>query len=50
MKQKVNHEDFMMKYYPGLKRKFHLQTIRNLEILLEEKIKEYHKLFGHLDK
>ena len=39
-------EDFLGKYYPGIKKQLHKKRIANLRELLEREIKTYTKIYG----
>jgi len=38
--------DFLSKYYPGIKRKLHENRIRSIQELLQKSIEEYEKNYG----
>ena len=39
-------EDFLGKYYPGIKKQLHQKRISNLRELLEKEIKTYNKQYN----
>lgn len=46
-KSKNKTNDFLGKYYPGIKKQLHAKRIANLKELLETEIKTYNKAYGH---
>lgn len=39
-------DDFLAKYYPGIKKQFHEKRIANLKELLAKEIETYNKIYG----